>query len=91
MYDENVPFEVNDFEVAPSDDQIGGDVIEAHSKVRFIVSKASIRQNEKKTLTNLNVQAKIGPMGVDGNGKYANKVIFADLLIGVDSSVYSSD
>mgnify|MGYP001618735342 CR=1 FL=1 len=75
MYDET-PFEVVDLEVAPSDDQVGGDVIEAVQKIRFSVKKATLRYSPKKDVASLSIQSRVGALGVDGNGKYPNKVLF---------------
>ena len=89
--DNEAPFEVVDFEVPPSDDQIGGDVIDAVRNVRFTIKKVTIRQNDAKDIMRLNVQSNVGPLGVDGNGRYANKALFAELLVYADPSVYTSD
>lgn len=89
--EENVPFDVIDFEVPPSDDQVGGDVIEAARGVAFSIKKVDVRQNDEKTIMRLNVQSKVGPLGVDGNGRYANKILFAELLVWADPDTYTSD
>ena len=88
---EDAPFEVVDLEVPPSNDQIGGDVIESAQKVGFTISKASVRKSEDGSVARLNIQAKVGPMGVDGNGKYTGKVIFAEPIVYVDTNVKTSD
>ena len=88
---DDAPFEVIDFEVPPADDQVGGDVIEAARGVRFSIKKADVRQNDEKTIMRLNVQSKVGPLGVDSNGRYANKILFAELLVWADLNVHTTD
>lgn len=89
MYMDDAPFEVIDMEVAPCDDQIGGDVIDAASKVRFTVAKVSVRKN--KDIVSLNVQAKVGPLGTNGDGKYSGKVLFGEMIIDFDKDQRTSD
>lgn len=91
MYEDNVPFEVVDLEVPPADDQIGGDVIEAVQKVSFTISKATLRYSPDKSVASLNLQSRINPLGVDGNGRYANKVLFGDLIVWSDPEIKTSD
>ena len=97
MVPENVPFEVlSDFpETGDLSTQVGGDVIDGAKSVRFkvenvepqIVSDAS----GQKLTARLNVRASIGPLGVNGEGRYAGKNLFADLLTWYNESVYTSD
>lgn len=86
FYEEDGPFQVVDYEVEACSDQVGGDVIEAASKVRFTISKASVNPSKDGSLLRLKLQSKIGPLGVDGNGKYKGKVLFAELLFHVDKT-----
>lgn len=71
-------------------DQELTDVMEPHSKVPFIIKKASVRKryldNKKApsednpwSETLLVVESAIGPEGVDGEGKYKNKRMFPEL------------
>lgn len=66
-------------------DQQGG-VMEAVSRVPFVIRKASVRTQEDKesskwTVKRLSVEAAIGPLGVDGEGKFANKVLFPEFVL----------
>jgi hypothetical protein len=79
-------------EVAVGDlsEQQGG-VMEAVAKVPFTIRKASVRtQEDKETSTwsvkRLVVEAAIGPLGVDGEGKFANKVLFPEFVLTFNSA-----
>lgn len=66
-------------------DQQGG-VLEAASKVSFTIRKASVRTQDDKesgkwSVKRLAVEAAIGPLGVDGEGKYAGKVLFPEFIL----------
>lgn len=74
-------------EVAVGDlsEQQGG-VMEAVAKVPFTIRKATVRTQEDKesklwTVKRLSVEAAIGPLGVDGEGKFANKVLFPEFVL----------
>lgn len=71
-------------------DQQGG-VMEAVTKVPFIIRKASVRTQEDKesskwTVKRLSVEAAIGPLGVDGEGKFANKVLFPEFVLTMNTT-----
>lgn len=71
-------------------DQQGG-VMEAVAKVPFTIRKASVRTQEDKdskvwTVKRLSVEAAIGPLGVDGEGKFANKVLFPEFVLTMNST-----
>lgn len=90
-------FEVNDpVEIGDLSDQTGQDLIEAAKGVRFTVKDIKLQEvNDKDTgslmFKKLNVQAQIGPMGVDGNGRYKNKVMFVELIVWFDPDRFTSD
>ena len=93
---DDVPFDVlNDFpETGDLSGQTGGDVIDAARGVRFTIRNIKPQIVEKdgvKVMAKLNVRASIGPLGVDGNGKYANKNLFAELITWVNEEQYTSD
>jgi hypothetical protein len=79
-------FQIEDeIDVGDLSDQQGG-VLEPHPKVQFAVKKASVRTAEDKDthtwmVKRLVVEAQIGPLGVDGEGKYANKVLFPEFIL----------
>lgn len=97
MGTETVPFDVNEeFEVGDLSDQSGQELLEAAKGVKFIVREAKIQIVEDKEsgetlMRKLNIQAKIGPLGVNGEGKYANKVMFAELIAWYNPERYTSD
>lgn len=71
-------------------DQQGG-VMEAASKVPFTIRKASVRTQEDRdsklwTVKRLSVEAAIGPLGVDGEGKFANKVLFPEFVLTMNTT-----
>lgn len=88
--DGDVPFDVTDeVDVGDLSDQQGG-VLEPAAKVHFIVKKASVRTAEDKDtktwmVKRLVVEAQIGPEGTDGEGKYAKKVLFPELVLTFNS------
>src|SRR5690349_13160035 len=90
--DTDVPgFQVQE-EVSVGDlsDQQGG-VMEAVSRVPFIIRKASVRTQEDKdskvwSVKRLAIEAAIGPLGVDGEGKFANKVLFPEFVLTFNST-----
>ena len=86
-----VEFDVVDLEVTPCDDQSGGDVIDAASKVRFTVVKATVRYSPARDVARLAVQAKVGPLGTDGDGKYANKHLFGEMVVWFDTTTKTSE
>lgn len=81
---------VEPVEVGDLSEQQGG-VLEAASKVPFVIRKATVRTQEDKdsklwTVKRLAVEAAIGPLGVDGEGKYANKVLFPEFVLTFNST-----
>ena len=93
-----VPFEVLDNfpETGDLSDQSGGDVIDAAKGVRFTIQNVEPKiQKDKETgamsRASLNVRSAIGALGTDGNGKYAGKNLFAELLTAYDTQKYTSD
>lgn len=76
--------------------QSGGDAIEAARKVQFSIKNVEPRitkseQTDEMLFAKLNVRVAIGPQGVDGNGKYAGKNLFAELLTWFNEEKYTSD
>lgn len=84
-------FQVTDeVEVGDLSEQQGG-VMEAVSRVPFTIRKATVRTQEDKeskiwTVKRLSVEAAIGPLGVDGEGKFANKVLFPEFVLTFNSA-----
>lgn len=97
--DQNVPFEVTDEmpEIGDLSAQEGGDVMETAYKVPLVVGKAKLEVVKKKDDQKVNLfiklvlQTKIGPDGVDGSGKMANKGIRVKLLVWYNEDLYTSD
>jgi hypothetical protein len=94
---DTAPFDVVEpFEIGDVSDQTGQELMDAVRGIAFEVKKSEIRVVEDKIdgtikMRRLNLQCKIGPLGVDGNGKYAGKVLFADLLAWYNPLVYTKD
>lgn len=90
-------YEINDpVDVGDLSDQTGQELMEAAKAVHFTVREVKLQTVEDKETKDilfkkLNVQAKIGPLGVDGNGRYAGKVQFAELMAWFDQERYNSD
>lgn len=97
MVPENVPFEVlSDFpETGDLSTQVGGDVIDGAKSVRFKVENVEPSVNKdgngQMLTARLNVRASVGPLGVDGQGRYAGKNLFADLMTWYNESTYTSE
>lgn len=80
-------------------DQETRDVIDPASKVPFTIKKASIRkqyadpQDKKSTVevTRLVVDAAVDNDGVDGEGKYAGKHLFAELILSFNKETHTGD
>lgn len=95
--EENKPFDiVEPFETGDVSDQTGQELLEAVRGICFDIKKAEIRVVESKEdgtllMRRLNLQCKIGPLGTDGNGKYAGKVVFSDVLAWYNPQVYTKD
>ena len=58
--------------------------------------KSGVRLSKDKCIIKLNLGGQVGPLGVDGDGKYANKVIWHELIAGFtpegkSDTKYSSD
>lgn len=76
--------------------QTGQELLEAVRKIRFSVKEAKLQEVEEKAsgtvlMKKLNIQAKIGPLGVDGNGKYAGKILFGELIVWFNKDRYTSE
>lgn len=80
-------------------DQETTDVIEPVSRVPFTIKKASIRKqyadpNDKSStveVTRLVIDAAISADGVDGEGKYANKHLFSELILTFNRETHTGD
>jgi hypothetical protein len=87
-------FDITDpVDIGDLSDQEGNDVIEKASKVRFEIRKASVRDYVKQGEVAwrkkfLALDLVVGPLGVDGEGKYANKHFFQDLLLVANTTDY---
>lgn len=73
--------------------QEGNDVIEKAARVRFEIRKASVRDYTKKEESEwrkkfLALDLAVSSDGVDGEGKYANKHFFQDLLLIANTSSF---
>lgn len=73
-------------------DQETSEVLDPASRVPFIIKKASVRTqaaDAKQAVSDSNpwavkrlvIDAAIGPEGIDGDGKYANKHLFPELIL----------
>lgn len=75
------------------------DVLDPFRKVPFVIKKASVRkqyadQNDRTgtpLVTRLVIDAAIGADGVDTEGRYANKHLFAELILAFDKSVKTGE
>lgn len=91
------PFDVvEEFEVGDVSDQSGQELLEPAKGVGFSVRAAKIQVIEDKNtkaplFRKLNVQCAIGPLGVNAEGKFANKIVFAELMAWFDPERYTSD
>lgn len=91
MNDE-VPFEVVDYDVGDLSGQTGQDVIDPASNVMFLVHpKTSVKVSKDKCLVKLSLGGQIGPLGIDGNGKYKGKVVWHELIAGFTDSGKSTE
>lgn len=90
--DDDVGFDVTEeVEVGDLSEQTGNEAIDKASKVRFEIRKAAVRPYikpgesawRKKFLA---LELVVGPLGVDGEGRYANKHFFEDLLLVANTS-----
>lgn len=87
-------FDVTDeVDVGDLSTQTGNDVIDPHRKVRFEIRKASVRPYQKDGEEQwrkkfLALDLAVTSDGVDGEGKYANKHFFQDLLLVTNTSHY---
>lgn len=106
--DENEGFEINEpIDVGDlSDQSTGQDVIEAARHVPFVVKAASVKtqlednkapQSEYNNwkVKRLKLQVAVGALGTDGEGRYANKVFFPELILTMNTTdfpdQYASD
>lgn len=92
--EEPVPFDVEDeVDVGDLSDQQGG-VLDPAPRVHFSIKKASVRTQREDmkdssspwTVKRLSVEAQVGAEGIDGEGKYANKVLFPEFVLTFNSS-----
>lgn len=80
-------FEITDeVDVGDLSTQQGNDVVDPAKRVRFEIRKVSVRPYIKQGESEwrkkfLALDLVVGPDGVDGEGKYANKHFFQDLLL----------
>lgn len=95
---EDAPFEVLDDYPDTGDlsGQTGQDVIDAAKGVRFQIQSVEPRiqankDTNEKLRASLNVRVSIGPLGVDSQGKYANKNMFQEFLTWANPDIYTSD
>jgi hypothetical protein len=97
---EDEEIDINDsIEIGDLSDQQVSDVLDPARKVPFIIKKASIRkqyanQNDKTgtpDVTRLSIDAAIGADGLDGEGKFANKHLFCDLILAFNREVKTGD
>lgn len=92
--DSDSGFDVTDeVDVGDLSTQQGNDVIDPAKKVRFEIRKVSVRPYMKTGETEwrkkfLALDLVVGSDGVDGQGKYANKHFFQDLLLVANTSHY---
>lgn len=92
--DDDMGFDVTDeVEVGDLSTQSGNDVIDAAPRVRFEIRKASVRDYTKRDESEwrkkfLALDLVVGPLGIDGEGKYANKHFFQDELLVANVSEY---
>lgn len=90
-------FQVTDAkDIGDVSDQKAKELLEAAKGIGFVIKKAELRDVLRKEdkhllMQKLNVQAQIGPMGVDGEGKHANKIQFIELTTWFDSEIYQSE
>jgi hypothetical protein len=100
--DEVIPFDVEEpIEVGDLSDQEGG-VLEAATKVPFVIKKASVRtqlqdnrapasEGNKWKVKKLALQVAVGPLGTDGEGRYAGKVLFPELILTMNAKEFPDD
>lgn len=92
--DSDAPFDVTDeVDVGDLSTQQGMDVIDPYRKVRFEIRKASVRPYQKDGEASwrkkfLALDIAVTSDGVDGEGKYANKHFFPDLLLVANTQDY---
>jgi hypothetical protein len=80
-------------------DQETTDVIDPASRVPFVIKKASIRKQyanpqDKSSgveVTRLVIDAAIASDGVDGEGKYANKHLFGELILTFNKETHTGE
>jgi hypothetical protein len=87
-FDVTEPVDVGDLST-----QQGNDVIDPFRKVRFEIRKASVREYKKDGEASwrkkfLALDIAVASDGVDGEGKFANKHFFPDLLLVANTSHY---
>lgn len=92
--DSDAPFDVTDeVDVGDLSTQQGMDVIDPYRKVRFEIRRATVRPYQKDGEASwrkkfLALDIAVTSDGVDGEGKYANKHFFPDLLLVANTQDY---
>lgn len=98
--EDDVPFDVNgedaDVEVGDLSAVADSDVIDTCRRVTFEIKKATLDTQEYKlddeghlkkwAKVSLKLQLNVGPQGTDGEGRYANKAFFTNLLLKVNKA-----
>lgn len=92
---DNLNTEEEVVEVGDLSDQQGG-VIDPAPRVGFVIRKAEIRtQKDEESgswrVKKLAVQNAVGPLGVDGEGKYAGKIFFTELVLTMNTAEFPDD
>lgn len=71
------------------------DVMDPFRKVPFVIKKAQVRRQKDDDgtvqVTRLSIDAAIGADGVDGEGKYANKHLFTDLVLSFNKETHTGE
>lgn len=89
---DGVPFDIEEpIDVGDLSDQTTADVIDPVKRVRFAVKTASIRSTTDKDsgtwLTRkLAIQAAVSDAGINGEGKYAGKRFFPELVLTMNTT-----
>lgn len=97
-FEVNEPIEVGDL----SDQSSGQDVIEPARHVTFLIKKAEVRaqlednkraqsEDNRWKVKRLKLQLAVGATGTDGEGRYANKVFFPELILTMNTREFPSD
>lgn len=93
-FDNDNGFDITDeVDVGDLSAQTGNDVIDPYKRVRFELRKLSVRPYQGKDDASwrrkfLSLDLVVSSEGVDGEGKYANKHLFQDLLLVANTADY---